>query len=70
MSRILITAGIFLIVAGVFWQYGSKLGLGRLPGDFSFKSGNSGVYFPLTSSIIVSIVISLILWIVRFFKGE
>ena len=70
MGKILIYIGTLLIISGLFWQFGSKLGLGKLPGDFSFKSENTGFYFPLASSILISVVLSLLLWLFRFFKGE
>ncbi len=65
MGRILVTIGIVLLVLGLLWPWISKLGLGRLPGDILIERGNSRFYFPITTSIIVSIVLSLILWLFR-----
>ena len=65
MAKWLITAGILLLVAGLLWPWLAKLGLGRLPGDIVIERGNSRFYFPVTTSIIVSLVLSLILWLLR-----
>ena len=60
MGRFLILAG--LVIAGVGLLMTLGMPLGRLPGDFAVKRGNFSFYFPLTTSLIVSIVLSLILW--------
>ncbi len=65
MAKWLITLGVILVVLGVLWPLVAKLGLGHLPGDIRIERKGYGFYFPLTSSIIVSLVISLILWIFR-----
>ncbi len=65
MARTLIILGIIIILVGLLWPWLQKLGLGRLPGDLHWGSGNTRFYFPLTTSIIVSIVISLLLWLFR-----
>lgn len=65
ISKLLILIGILCIALGLLWPLLAKLGLGSLPGDFRFERKGYTFYFPLTSSIIVSIVISLILWILR-----
>lgn len=64
-SRILIVMGFVLIVAGLTWQLGSKLGLGKLPGDLSFETENVRFYFPLMSSVIISIVLSLVMFLFK-----
>jgi len=64
IATILIIAGLLLIVIGIFWSLGSKfLPLGKLPGDISIKKENFSFYFPLTTSIIISVVLSLLFWI-------
>lgn len=63
MAKWLITLGIILVVLGVLWPLLAKLGLGSLPGDFRVERKGYSFYFPLTTSIVVSIVITLILWI-------
>ena len=65
MAKWLITLGIILVVLGVLWPLLAKLGLGSLPGDFRVERKGYSFYFPLTTSVIVSIVITLILWIFR-----
>jgi len=65
MARILITIGVVLVVLGLLWPWIGKLGLGRLPGDIVIERGNSRFYFPITTSILISIVLSIILWLFR-----
>ena len=65
MGKLLIIAGIVLVAAGVLWMLGERLGLGRLPGDIMIERGNARIYIPLTSSLIVSVVLSLIFWLVN-----
>ncbi|MDK2918446.1 MAG: hypothetical protein PWQ37_1179 [Candidatus Petromonas sp.] len=59
-GRIIISMGVFLIIIGVIITVGSKLGLGRLPGDIFIKKENFTFYFPLLTSIIISIVLTLL----------
>ena len=63
MQRILITIGVVLIVLGLLWPLLQKLGLGRLPGDLAIEKENFKFYFPITTSIIVSIVLTLLFWL-------
>jgi Protein of unknown function (DUF2905). len=65
MPRLLITLGIILVVVGLLWPWLSKLGLGRLPGDIVIERENSRIYFPLMTSLIVSLVLSLLFWLFR-----
>jgi len=65
MQKWLITLGIVLLVAGLAWPWLAKLGLGKLPGDIVVKRDGFTFYFPITSGIIVSLVLTLILWIFR-----
>ena len=62
MSRTLIVIGLFLVVAGVFWPWLDRIGLGRLPGDIIIEGEKFTFYAPITTGILVSIVLSLILW--------
>lgn len=59
-GRLIITLGIILIVVGIIITLGSKFGLGRLPGDIFFKKGNVTFYFPILTSIVVSILLTVI----------
>jgi hypothetical protein len=66
MGKFLIITGLILVVVGLLVQFGGKIPLfGRLPGDIKIERENFSFYFPLASSIIVSIVISLILYFIN-----
>lgn len=64
-SRFLIIFGLVLIALGLLWPVLAKSGLGRLPGDIVIERENFRLYLPLGSSLLVSAVLSLILWIVN-----
>lgn len=65
---ILISIGIFIIIFGIVWYFGGKyIGLGKLPGDFSYSGKNVNIYAPIASSIIISIVLSILLTILLRF---
>ncbi|MCE9500822.1 MAG: DUF2905 domain-containing protein [Leptospira sp.] len=62
-GKSIILLGVLLIVAGLFISYGEKIPFfGKLPGDISVKRENFSFYFPLTTSILVSVLISILLW--------
>jgi hypothetical protein len=63
MAKIFIIAGVALIGVGLLWMIGERFGLGRLPGDITIERGNLRVYFPLASSLVLSIVVSLLFWL-------
>jgi hypothetical protein len=65
MARILIVLGIALLIAGLLWPYLSQIGLGRLPGDIVIERKNMTLYFPLMSCLLVSVLLSLVLWVVN-----
>lgn len=65
MQRALIVIGLALLVAGIAWPWLSRLPFGRLPGDFSVERENFSFFFPLATSIVVSIVISVLIWLFR-----
>jgi hypothetical protein len=65
MQRALIVIGLVLLVAGIAWPWLSRLPFGRLPGDFSVERENFSFFFPLATSIVVSIVISALIWLFR-----
>ncbi|HET9903208.1 MAG TPA: DUF2905 domain-containing protein [Xanthobacteraceae bacterium] len=62
MARFLIILGLVLVAAGLLWPWLSRLGLGRLPGDIAIHGEYGSFYFPLTTSLLVSLVLSLLLW--------
>lgn len=61
----LVMLGVALVVLGLAWPWIERLGLGRLPGDFRIEREGFSFYFPLTTSIIVSIAVSLVIWLLR-----
>jgi hypothetical protein len=65
LARFLMVAGIILLVTGALLALFGKLGIGRLPGDFVIRRGNFTLYFPLATSILLSIAISLLFWLFR-----
>jgi hypothetical protein len=63
MGRILVIAGIVLVVAGLAWPFLSRIGLGSLPGDIAIRGEQGEFYFPIVTCIVVSAVLSLIFWL-------
>jgi hypothetical protein len=65
MGRILITIGIALVILGLIVTLGEKLPirLGRLPGDIVIRGKNSVFYFPIVTSILLSVLLSLVMWL-------
>jgi hypothetical protein len=64
MARFLIFLGLILVVASLLWPYIDKLGLGRLPGDLTFTRGNTTLYVPIMTSIVLSVLLSAVLWLI------
>jgi hypothetical protein len=65
VRRILIVAGIILLIAGLLWPFLTRLGLGRLPGDIAIERQNFRFYFPIVTSLVVSVVLTLLFWLFR-----
>lgn len=65
MQRILIALGVVIALIGLAWPWLSKLPLGRLPGDIIVDKPGFKFFFPITTMIIVSVVVSAILWLFR-----
>ena len=65
MGRWLVLFGIALVVLGLAWPWLSKLGLGRLPGDLRIERDGFSFYLPLTTSLLVSLLLSLLAWLFR-----
>ena len=63
LARWLVILGLVLVVVGLLWPWLSRLGLGRLPGDIVVERENFSLYLPITTSILVSVLISLVLWL-------
>ena len=66
-GRMLITLGLVLVAAGLFFTFGGRLPfrLGRLPGDIYIQGKNSAFYFPLATCILLSVLLSLVMWLMR-----
>ena len=60
MQKILIIIGIILLIIGLLYPYIKKLGLGQLPGDILFKTGNSTFFLPVMTCLIISIILTII----------
>lgn len=66
MGRILIVIGLLIAVVGLVLSFAGKIPwLGRLPGDFFFRGKGFSFYFPLTTSILISAILTLILWFIN-----
>ena len=62
-QKLLIIFGLVLVVIGILWPLISKLGLGRLPGDIVIERENFRLYVPILTSLLISAVLALILWL-------
>jgi membrane protein implicated in regulation of membrane protease activity len=65
IRRILIVAGLIILALGLLWPVLTRLGLGRLPGDISVERGNVRFYFPIITSLVVSVALTLLFWLFR-----
>ncbi len=65
LRRVLIVLGLALVVGGLLWPFLTRLGLGRLPGDIVVERPNFRFYFPLATSILLSVFLSLLFWLFR-----
>jgi len=63
MSRTLIIVGLVLVAAGLLWPVIGKLGLGQLPGDIRIERENYSFYFPVMTSLLISVMLSIVLWL-------
>jgi hypothetical protein len=66
-QKILIAVGIIIVVIGFLWPWISKLPIGKLPGDIVVDKPNFKFFFPITSMILISVVISFIIWLIKKF---
>jgi hypothetical protein len=64
MSRTLIIFGLVIVAIGLLWPWLSRLGIGRLPGDIVIERDNVAFYFPIVTALLISAVLSLILWLI------
>lgn len=63
IGRWLIALGLVLVLMGLLWPWISSLGLGRLPGDIVIERDGFRFYFPVVTSLIICVVVSLVLWL-------
>lgn len=63
MGKALIISGVVLIAIGIAWMLGERMGLGRLPGDILIERGGTRIYIPIATSLLISVVLSLVLWL-------
>jgi hypothetical protein len=69
LGRLLVVAGAFVVLIGLVFMLGARIPfLGRLPGDISFSRGNTHFYFPLATSLLLSVVLTVLLNL--FFRGR
>jgi hypothetical protein len=64
-GRWLVVLGLVLVLLGLAWPWLGRLGLGRLPGDILIERGQTRFWFPLTTSLLVSALLSLVIWLFR-----
>lgn len=65
MSRTLIIVGLVIVAVGILWPWLSRMGLGRLPGDIVVQRENFTFYAPIATGILVSVVLSVIFWLIN-----
>ncbi len=65
VQKTLITIGVILLVLGLVWPLLRKMGLGHLPGDIVIERENFRLYFPITTMLLVSLVLNLVIWLFR-----
>ena len=65
MQKALIIVGLAIAAVGLLWPWLGRIGLGRLPGDIVINRGNFTLYAPITTGLLVSIVLSLLLWLLN-----
>ena len=71
IGKMLILFGLVVVAVGIVLAFSDKAPfLGKLPGDIHIKKENFQIYFPITTSIVLSILISLVLWILSHIKGK
>jgi len=65
MNRVLVVLGVVLLLVGIFWKQVSALPFFRLPGDLVLDRPGFKFFFPFTTMIIISVVVSVVLWLFR-----
>ncbi|NMF90475.1 DUF2905 domain-containing protein [Aromatoleum petrolei] len=65
MQRLLIILGLFVLAAGLFWPWLARIPFGRLPGDIHIQRDGFDFFFPVTTGLLFSLVLSLLIWLFR-----
>lgn len=66
LGKLLLGLGVALVIIGFFlWKLAGRIPLGRLPGDIYVQKPNMSFYFPLTTCILISVVLTLVMWLLR-----
>ena len=65
MQRFLIALGVVILLVGMAWPWLARLGIGRLPGDINIERDGWSFHFPLVTGLIVSLVLTLLIWLFR-----
>lgn len=65
MQKILIIVGLIIFAVGLLFPYIKKIGFGQLPGDIIFKFGDSTIFFPIVTCIIISVILTLIFYLFK-----
>lgn len=65
MQRLLILLGCVILIAGLAWPWIARLGLGRLPGDINVQRDGWSFHFPVVTSVVISLLLTLLLWLFR-----
>jgi hypothetical protein len=65
MQKMLVVIGCLIVIIGLLWPHLDKIPLGRLPGDIIINKPHLKIYIPITTAILVSAVISIIMWLLR-----
>jgi hypothetical protein len=71
VGKFLVIVGVVMVAAGLLLMAGAKFnfwGLGRLPGDIAYKGKNTTIYFPIVTCLVVSVVLTLLFWLISFMR--
>ena len=70
VGKLFLLGGIILLIIGAFFALGGRLPfrLGRLPGDIAYQGKNNSFYFPIVTCIVLSVTVTLILWVINLFR--
>jgi hypothetical protein len=68
--KLLIVTGLAIAAVGVLWWLASRTGFRGLPGDVSYQGEHVKVYFPIVTCIVLSLAATLVMWLIRWLRGE